>query len=159
MDVLRQLQDKVLSSAALNGGFDTLLLKVDQIEEKQGEIGSMVNQVHEAIYRLDDGLFARVKDVEQAKKSVENVEIIGKTVFQLQQLVELLQRSLEKESSLASDREKLMKEHDNKIAELLQFQSRVFAFIKWSAVTIAGSFITIIAKLAYDFVSGHVTMH
>ena len=159
MDVLTQLQNKVLNSAALNGGFDTLLLKIDQIEEKQEEIGSKVDQVHEAIYKPDDGLFARVKDVEHAKKSVENVENIGKTVNQLQQLVELQQKTAEKESVAVVEREKLLKEHNDQLASLMRFQSRILAIAKWMMVTVAGSLITIIAKLTYDFISGHITLH
>ena len=79
--LLQNIQQKLEKSAALNGGFDKLLYKIEGIENSQNQIGTKVDKIHEAIYHPDDGLFARIA----ANKSEqnENVTKIEKQVVEL----------------------------------------------------------------------------
>ncbi len=159
MEVLLSLQQKVLASPALNGGFDTLLFKVDKIEESQVQMGVKVDSIHEAIYHPDEGLFARVKDVEHIKKKTENVEKLEKDVLILQQCAESEEKTVEKKAKLTEENEKLIRSHGDQLKELIEFKKRMCAIVKWGMVTIGGGLITGIVKLFYDFTSGHITIH
>lgn len=159
MDILQALQQKVLASAVLNGGFDTMLFQVNKIEESQAKMGEKVDSIHDAIYRPDDGLFARVKDVELVKEKVDSVEQLGKDVALLQQRAETEEKLVEKESKVTEENEKLVKAHAEQLKELVAFKTRICAIAKWSAVTLAGGLATLIGKLIYDFVTGHITIH
>ena len=58
--LLQNIQQKLEKSAALNGGFDKLLYKIDSIENSQNIIANKVDKIHDAIYDPDEGLFARM---------------------------------------------------------------------------------------------------
>ena len=58
--LIKNIHQKIDSSAALNGGFDRLLYKIDGIEKSQTQIVQKVDKIHEAIYHPDDGLFSRI---------------------------------------------------------------------------------------------------
>jgi hypothetical protein len=145
IEVLQLLQQKVVSSPALNGGFDTLMAKVDSI--------------HDAIYHPDEGLFARVKVIEQIKEKLMVTDRLEKEIFQLQQWRESQEKIGEKEEKLTDANEKLVKEHIDKIKDLVEFKTRVSSAIKWSLVTLGGGLITGIGKILYDLLSGHITVH
>jgi uncharacterized protein YaaN involved in tellurite resistance len=159
LDALQQLQQKVLASPALNGGFDTLLFKVEKIEEGQVQMGTKVDSIHEAIYHPDEGLFARVKVVEPLKEKAEAIDQLEKDVLVLQQRVQVDERTVEKEARLTEEHKKLVKLHAEQIKDLVAFKSKVCAIVKWGLVTLGGSVVTLIGKLIYDFVSGHITVH
>ncbi len=151
MDILRLLQQKILNSAALNGGFDTLLVKIDKLEESQVGTGKKVDSIHEAIYHPDEGLFARVKVIETIKEKVESVDDLGRDVLLLRQRI----GSEEK----AAEQITLVQEHSNQLRELLAFKAKVYSVVKWGLVTLGGSGATLVAKLIYYFVTGHITVH
>lgn len=159
LEALSALQQKVSNSAALNGGFDRLLFKIDKIEENQVLMGVKVDSIHEAIYHPDDGLFARVKIVEQAKEKLDDVKQLEKDVLVLQQHQIEEEKNLSQDSLVAQEHEKLIKTHADVIDELIKFKTSVCSIAKWGLVTIAGGSATLIGKLIYDFVSGHITVH
>lgn len=159
MEVLRTLQQKVLASAALNGGFDTLMFKVERIEEGQSQMGAKVDSIHNAIYDPDDGLFARVKDVEHVKEKVEATEKLSSDVAKLQQWHESEEKIVEREARLSEEHEKLVQSHAEQLKELTFFKTRVCAIVKWGLVTVGGGVITGIGKILYDFLQGHITLH
>lgn len=159
MEVLRLLQQKVMGSAALNGGFDTLMFKVEKIEEGQVQMGTKVDSIHDAIYHPDDGLFARVKDVEHVKEKVAAAEKLTMDVAKLQQWHDSEEKVVEKEAKMTEAHEKLVKDHDDKLKELVAFKTKVCTVAKWLGVTIGGGLLTGFGKLLYDFASGHITIH
>ena len=55
----------------VKASFDVLSVKMDDIKEKQEEMTSIINRVEKALYEPDQGLYARVRDLEQWKKSQE----------------------------------------------------------------------------------------
>lgn len=159
MDVLRQLQQKVLASAALNGGFDTLMFKVEKIEEGQAQMGTKVDSIHEAIYHPDTGLFARVKDVEHVKEKIVAVEKLEKDLTHIQHQREHEQTNAREASQLSKDNEKAVKQLEQQVKDLSSFKTRVCTAAKWLAVTVGGGILTGLGKLLYDFASGHITIH
>ena len=78
-ELITSLSDK-LKSKALNGGFDTLAVKVENIAVQQHMIHESVDeiklgtvQLHNALYDPEEGVFAKVRDVkdEQVKVKTE----------------------------------------------------------------------------------------
>ena len=71
--MLEVMQEKIMSSRALNGGFDILDTKVDAItaaQEKfinditaaQEKFSSKLDEIHTALYQPDEGIYARVHE-------------------------------------------------------------------------------------------------
>ena len=159
LEMLQQLHQKVLASPVLNGGFDTMMVKVDQIEENQKAMGTKVDSIHDAIYHPDDGLFARVKDVEHVKEKAAVVEKLEKDLTHLQHQREHETEHAREASQLSKDNDKAVKELTTQVKQLSEFKSRVCTAAKWLAVTIGGGMLTGVGKLLYDFASGHITVH
>jgi hypothetical protein len=154
-----------LNSPALNGGFDTLVTKVDSIELIQGQqnttidhinegvetLSGEVSEIHDAIYDPDEGLYARVKDAESNTKLAaesfvgfkENVE--KELVKDDQSDDELWEKFNE------ADKQRIVLE--GKVDNMISSRERTSSIIKWVATTIGGSAITILAKVVYDILS------
>lgn len=123
--LLANIQAKVLSSAALNGGFDNLMFKIESMEQSQSNMSDKVDMIHDALYKPDDGFFARVKQVEtSATVSHTHVE----TVHAL----------------------------DASVKDLKRWKGLVNRVTKWIVVAVGGGAVTLIGKLLYDFISGHI---
>lgn len=92
--LIADIQTKLFSSEALNGGFDTLMFKIDSVEKAQSVIVDKVNLIHDALYKPDNGLFARVKQTEQGAEEahahsevVRNLDVSVKDLTRWQQFV------------------------------------------------------------------------
>lgn len=152
--LLYDIRQKVENSPVLNGGFETMLYKVDKIEESQGKIVDSVNVINDAIYQPDDGIFARITLL----KSDVNAH-----TQMLQTELESLDTWRVQSHSDRSDDKKLMDQLNDKIRaqqktiETLElWKSNVTSMVKWSVTTISASLITIVAKILYDYVVAHV---
>ena len=150
LDVLNKLEQKICNSPALNGGFDTLMFKVEKIEESQEKIVVQVDSIHEAVYHPDDGLFARVKDIEHIKKKAESVDVLEKDILKLQQWHIIEEKSAEKRNMISDEHEKLVNTHDDDIKELIKFKNRVVAILKWAAGLLGGAALTGLGSLIYQ---------
>ena len=53
----------------VKASLDVLSVKMDDINEKQEEMSSIINRVEKSLYEPDAGLYARVRDLEQWKKN------------------------------------------------------------------------------------------
>tara|TARA_Y100001937_G_scaffold125802_1_gene193414 strand:+ start:159 stop:443 length:285 start_codon:yes stop_codon:yes gene_type:complete len=53
----------------VKASLELLSVKMDDIKEKQEEMTSIVNRVEKSLYEPDQGLYARVRDLEQWKKN------------------------------------------------------------------------------------------
>lgn len=162
--LLNEIQARVLNAPALNGGFDTLLYKVDKIEESQDKLVTKVDSIHEAVFHPDDGLFARVKNAENAKG--ENVDKLEKDMIELKIWKENEEKALEKDTRSTEVQEKTikvledkLKDQDVQIKALTDWKSKVSGIVRWGLVTLAGGGVTLIGKLLYDFLSGHISYH
>lgn len=159
LSMLVSLQQKVFNSPVLNGGFDKMSIKVDNIEDVQGKIGAKVDLIHDAIYHPDSGLFARVKTVESVKPKIDDVDKLEKDVLLLRQWHDDIEDEEEEIDEWTEKNDNLVSSHEEKIKKLDEFQTRLVAVFKWTGFTLAGASVTLIGKLLYDFITNHVAVH
>lgn len=159
MNVLHEVREKVMGSSALNGGFESLMFKVNGIEANQVVMGQQIGAIHEAVYRPDDGLFARVKSIELVKERIDDVDEFEMNVRELQQWRSAHEKTLEIVAACNNENKKIADEHSAMLAEFTRFQTRMYAVVKWFALLLIGGMGTLTSKLLYDFVSGHITIH
>ena len=68
----------------VKASLDVLTLKMDDIKEKQEEVVTVINRVEKSLYEPDLGLYARVRDLEQWKKSQSKIMVIvGSTTLSM----------------------------------------------------------------------------
>ena len=147
LELLSEIQGK-LKAPALNGGFDTLMYKVEKIEEGQEKILERISTLNDTIYNPDTGLYARIKEAENVK-SEELVEVeksIGAMSIQhehdIKNIHELLNQSERSELQI--------RELELDVKNLMKWKSSVVASIKWFLVTASTTAIGILVKAAYD---------
>ena len=64
LEKLERVENKVVNSAAMNGGFDKLMSEVEHIKTAQVEVLDAVKGVKKSLYEPDSGLYSRVKELE-----------------------------------------------------------------------------------------------
>jgi hypothetical protein len=111
-----------------------------------------VGSIHEAIYHPDEGLYARVRVIEDVKKQVESVDQLEKDVITLKQQKELH----EKAEKVIEDNAKLVAQHADQIKDLVEFKKRVHEAVKWLLISLAGGALTGAGKLFYDYMTNHL---
>jgi uncharacterized phage infection (PIP) family protein YhgE len=162
VNLLLDIQNRISSSPALNGGFDTLLAKVDKIEESQTQIAhkvekiesnqeaiaSKVDSVHDAIYDANNGLFVRVADVKtsQAKERSElDKQIIGFEAWKDQHT-----KTKEEEDVETKKTTEIQLAHQKAIDSLVSWKDTVSSVAKWVGVALGGGTVSLIFKVIYD---------
>ena len=60
----------------VKASLDVLTLKMDDLREKQEEVVSIINRVEKSLYEPDEGLYARVRDLEQWKKNQSKMMVM-----------------------------------------------------------------------------------
>jgi hypothetical protein len=148
--LLYNINKKLDTSAALNGGFDRLLYKIDGIEQSQSQIVNKVDKIHDAIYDPDDGLFARIS----ANKAnhVESISNVEKQIVEINTWKQGLARSeddCEKETNFMNMK---MQDLENSIKNLSKFQNDIYAALKWLGAALGGGIITLLFKLFYSVI-------
>lgn len=125
LELLSEIQGK-LKAPALNGGFDTLMYKVDKIEECQEKILDRISVLNDAIYDPDKGLFARVKIAESSK---------DEEILELEK--DIRDRNLKNEVHI--------KELESSVDSLLKWKNNVVSSFKWLAITLATAGVGVLA--------------
>jgi len=138
---LKNIQEKLSKSSALNGGFDTLLYKIDKIEENQGNLSNKLDNIHDAIYDPDSGIFSRL--------SSNKVEYEKKFNDISNKLTELKVEQVKVSESESEQNEKIDKlsKIDKSVEDLVQNKDSVLGFFKWFLAALGGGMITLIVKL------------
>lgn len=154
---VREALEKLSSSPVFNGGFDSLMFKVEKIEETQGHLITKIDAIHEAIYEPDNGVFARIKVAENVHKQDElKVE---------QQLVETNGWKQQIDTDLKDGQVRVQAVEDRldktgeQQRELSKWQRKVSSMVKWTVITLGGSIVGLVFKLLYDFISGHIKIN
>ena len=147
--LLQNIQQKLEKSAALNGGFDKLLYKIEGIENSQNQIGTKVDKIHEAIYHPDDGLFARIA----ANKSEqnENVTKIEKQVVELSTWQEHQIKSTTHFEKETNDFLNKLQKLEHSVENMQHSKTLLFSGIKWFGAAVGGGILTLLFKLFSDF--------
>lgn len=147
---------EMMKKPALNGGFNTLMTEVQYIKEAQGNMSDKIDGIHEAIYDPDNGLFSRLKDVEKSVQDVEQIDELSKDVVLLKQQAKHDERDSIDDEKVAETQKAAVDAHDEQLKELTKFKDRVVTVVKWIVVTFVGGCATLIGKLVYDLVVGHI---
>jgi len=135
--LLHNIHQKLDNAAALNGGFDRLLYKIDAIETSQGQIVSKVDKIHDAIYDPDDGLFARIA----AQKS---------TLTEISEWKQERQGASEDCEKEADVLQLKVQRLESAIVSVEKFQTTLFSAIKWCGVALGGGIVTLLFKVVYQ---------
>jgi FtsZ-binding cell division protein ZapB len=53
----------------LGGKMDVLAMKIDELKEKQEDMAEDISKVKEAVYHPDEGLYARIRELEGWQKT------------------------------------------------------------------------------------------
>jgi hypothetical protein len=139
--------DKVLKSPALNGGFDSLMNKIERISETQDEVCRKVDDVHQAIYDPDDGLFSRIRTAEFEN----NEKILG-----LKGEIEKIKASTVDYSDAEEETSSKISSHAKLLTEIMSWKVRVISTYRWIFGTLGVAGVGLIFKLVYDFIVKHV---
>jgi len=150
---LQSIQKKLEGSAALNGGFDKLLYKIDSIENNQVQIGNKVDKIHEAIYHPDDGIFARI-----SAAKTDHLESVSKVENQVSQLVVWQHR----QSKETEDVEKEASQFSLKLQQIetaldRMHQSKAFfnSILKWGGAALGGATVSLLFRYLYEVILKH----
>lgn len=70
-EILTEIRDTLKKAPALNGGFDKMTVKIDNIESKQQEINESLSEIKTALDSPKDGIHARLLLLEKVDENVE----------------------------------------------------------------------------------------
>lgn len=146
--------EKIKESPALNGGFSALEIAVSNIGEDVKETKTKVDAVHEAVYEPDTGLYARVKEMLPAKE-FRAVEVDVNELKVLRAADEKVKAEIITDTKAHA---KIVNDHANELIDLRNFKTNVYAAAKWLAIALAGSGITVAAKLLYEAFQGSIKL-
>jgi len=59
--------DSAVAFAEISGKFDQMIDKIETVKERQEEMASDILQIKEAVYNPDQGLYARLRELESWK--------------------------------------------------------------------------------------------
>jgi hypothetical protein len=70
---MEQQHDVHTLQLEMNGKLQRMMDGIDSLKEKQEEMALDVSKIKEAVYHPDEGLYARLRELEQWKKSSSKV--------------------------------------------------------------------------------------
>ena len=62
-----------LLATEVKASLEVLSLKIDDLKEKQEEVAHIINKVEQSLYAPDEGIYARIRDLEQWKKNASKI--------------------------------------------------------------------------------------
>ena len=143
---IAEMQNRILSAPAMNGGFSTLMYKIEKIEQSQEKIAEKVDDIRDVLYDPDSGLYARIKNVETQAAEVERVENLEEEIKYIKNWKESKDKLAEKEEIEEADVEKILREHAEVLKELQKWYERQAATIKWLALTLGTALVGGVGK-------------
>lgn len=142
---LDDIHKKIVSSPALNGGFETLLYKIDKIEQSQGQLVSKIDKIHDAMYDPQEGLFSMIS--QQKLDSEIKLGEINKNVLELKLWKNHKDKSDEKEEDELDKNKAKLASIEKTVETLNENKNTVWSLTKWLAAALGGAIVTIL--LAY----------
>ena len=147
-ELARLIEDvhQKLDNVLFNGGFETLVKEVQNIERAQREMLDKLEELHKIVYEPDDGLFARVKKVENHHR-----EELSPLRTAVNELTEWKQQMQESDDGFVA---RTNKDHET-IANLWRWKNKMIAV----GLSASGATLLMIGKMLWEFVINHVTLH
>lgn len=142
--LVNEINEK-LDNVIFNGGFETLVKEVQNVEKAQREMLVKIDELHKVVYEPDDGLFARVKKVESIHR--EEFKPIQNDVKELLEWKsELL---LPKDGFIArTNADHVTIEH------LWNWKNKMIAV----GLSASGATLLMVGKMLWEFLSNHVSL-
>jgi hypothetical protein len=98
------IENILSSAAALNGGFDKLMLEIKCIKNNQEEMREMVSKVTDTIYDPDTGLLVKARDTESRLAALDNFDEMLEPIVDRHKEMSLWIDSREKDLEKSSDK-------------------------------------------------------
>ena len=151
--VLLEIQQKIDGSPVLNGGYTTLIRKVEKIDEAQGRLEASVDAIHTAIYDPDKGLFSRLntcREVHTHETSELDKKLVALSTWQTY-TSKAVDETVNDENELASK----FNVQDQRITTLTERSQTTREITKWVSSAIAGGVIVLLFKILYTWIVAH----
>jgi len=151
-----EMQNKILAAPAMNGGFSTLMYKIEKIEQSQGQLVEKVDEIRDVLYDPDSGIYARIKNVENSIIDVDRFSTLETEISSIRNWKISEEKSAEKENSQEEKIEKMLAEHDVSLKELQRWYQKQAAITRWLAITIGAGLLGAIGKFLNALILEHV---
>lgn len=139
---LSEIQKKLASSSALNGGFETLLFKIDKIEQSQGNLVTKVDKIHEAIYDPQDGIFSKLS--EYRLNNTNEVNEVKQKITELQVWKLHTEKDDMRDDRAVEIATKKLVVLENSVNSILKSKEAAWSILRWLFVAIGGALVTFI---------------
>ena len=63
------MSDDAVAFAEMNGKFDQIMQKLETVKDKQDEMAEDITKIKDAVYNPDEGLYARLRELETWKNT------------------------------------------------------------------------------------------
>lgn len=156
-EMVEVIAKKINGSPVLNGGFDRLMVTVDHIRERQLEANSKLGKIYEDLYEPDDGLYARVKMVENitadfSKKFQEHTTTDEKLQTVLNDSLAKLDGDLAHKLDTTKRLQKIAGEDLDKLESILKVKNMWLNIWSKAAWLLGGGILAAIGKTAWELI-------
>jgi len=148
--VIEDIAKKINGAPALNGGFDKMMVIVEHIQEKQDETTKKIDKIYDGLYEPDDGLYARVKTMED---SSNNFTADEKTLNDLNASLKKLadkDAELEEKADTTERLKKIAGEDLEKLESVIKVKTNSFDFLAKITWLLAGGALAAMGKAAWE---------
>lgn len=142
-EMMRAIHKKIVSSSALNGGFEALKSQINNMEDNLSKVTDKVDDVHSALYHPDEGLYARVKKVDSSRMAEYD-----KLAQQLRGFDDWKREDDQEDEKF----DKRIKELEKVIAD----HTRITSKIKWFMIALFTATISVGVKYTWIFAAAHI---
>lgn len=143
-EALDDIHNKIVNSSALNGGFETLLYKIDKIEQSQGQLVSKVDKIHDAIYDPNDGIFSKLS--EHKIENNDKINEISQDIVELHSWKKHVEKEEMKDDETVVQTVKKLTELETSVDGLVKSKKDVWSVAKWFLAAVGGGIITLFFK-------------
>jgi len=152
-NVVFDIQQKLNSSAVLNGGFNTLVHKVDKIETAQDQILTSVSEIRKALYEPGGGIVATMSTIKS--DVAEDTTDLEKKLLMIDVWKQNTEKAFEDDRKIEEVLLAKSNYQQSIIDDMQRWRSNISSIGKWSAVALGGGAVTLMFKLIYDYVTNH----
>jgi seryl-tRNA synthetase len=153
---LVEMQNKILSAPAMNGGFSTLMYKIEKIEQSQEQLVEKVDEIRVVLYDPDNGLYARIKNVENESIDSKRISLMEDDIKEIKSWKDTEKKLFDKSEFSDASLGKKLEEHNEIIKDLQKWHQKQSAMSKWLIVTLGTSVLGMTVKFIYDYLISHV---
>lgn len=139
---LDEIQRKLANSSALNGGFETLLFKIDKIEESQGQLVGKVDKIHEAIYDPNEGIFSRLS--EYKLENTNELNTLTKNITEITEWKKHREKEEAKEEETIDKASLKILTLEKSVDSLVKSKDSFWSVFKWFLVAFGGGVVTLL---------------